>query len=158
MLPARVMPHAASALELRFREGTNRMMQDTKNDGAALIYVIVVIVLISVLSAVILRLTAGTTGGYVMANSVNQARFMAEAGLHYAAGQTEPELETLRGSGPSTFSLGSEGSFILSVGVKGSRVPDKYPVRSVSVVNSGTAMEARYDLFAEIAPKATNSP
>ena len=67
------------------------MNQGVRKDGAALIYVIVVIVLISVLSAVILRMTAGSTAGYVMANSINQARYIAEAGLNYAAGQTESQ-------------------------------------------------------------------
>ena len=134
------------------------MIPKTKKNGAALIYVIAVIVLVSILSAVILRMTASSTGGYILANSINQARFIAEAGLHFAAGQTESDLELLRNGGPATFNLGSDGAFTLTVGTKGSMVPDKYPVRSVSVVSPGTAMEARYDLFAEVSPKATSSP
>ena len=134
------------------------MIRRTKKDGAALIYMIAVLVLISVLSVVILRMTGSSTAGYVMANSINQARYIAEAGLHYAAGQTESDLELLRSGGPATFNLGSDGGFTLTVGTKGSMVPEKYPVHSVSVVNPSTAMEARYDLFAEISPKATNGP
>ena len=134
------------------------MIRRTKKEGAALIYVIAVIVLVFVLSVAILRMTAGTTAGYVTANSINQARYIAEAGLHYAAGQSESDLELLRSGGPATFNLGGDGAFTLTVGTKGSMVPDKYPVRSVSVVNPATAMEARYDLFAEISPRTTNSP
>jgi Tfp pilus assembly protein PilX len=134
------------------------MIRRTKKNGAALIYMIAVLVLISVLSVVILRMTASTTAGYVTANSLNQARYVAEAGLHYAAGQTESDLELLRSGGPATFNLGVDGTFTLTVGTKGSMVPDKYPVHSVSVVSPSTAMEARYDLFAEISPKTTNSP
>jgi Tfp pilus assembly protein PilX len=134
------------------------MNQGARKNGAALIYVIAVLVLIAVLSVAILRMTASSTTGYVVANSINQARYMAEAGLHYAAGQTESELELLRSGGPATFSLGSDGTFTLTVGTKDSMVPDKYPVRSVSVVSPGTAMEARYDLLAQISPIATNSP
>jgi hypothetical protein len=134
------------------------MIRSTKKDGAALIYMIAVLVLISLLSVVILRMTASSTAGYILANSINQARYMAEAGLHYAAGQTESDLELLRGGGPATFSLGSDGTFTITVGTKGSMVPDKYPVRSVSVVSPSTAMEARYDLFAEVSPISTNSP
>ena len=134
------------------------MIRNTKKDGAALIYMIAVLVLISVLSVVILRMTASSTAGYIMANSINQARYIAEAGLHFAAGQTESDLELLRSGGPATFNLGSDGVFTLTVGTKGSMVPDKYPVRSVSVVSPGTAMEARYDLFAEVSPKAASSP
>jgi hypothetical protein len=134
------------------------MIRKTKKDGAALVYVIVVIVLVSVLSAVIVRMTSSSTAGYILANSVNQSRYIAEAGVHYAAGQTESDLELLRSGGPATFNLGSDGAFTLTIGAKGSMVPDKYPVRSVSVVNPASAMEARYDLFAEVSPKTTSGP
>jgi type II secretory pathway pseudopilin PulG len=130
----------------------------SKKGGMALIYVIVVIVLISVLSVVLLRMIASSTAGYTTANSVNQARCIAEAGLHYAAAQTEEELETLQASGPSAFTLGENGTFTLWVGTKGARTPDMYPVQSSSVVNPGTEIAATYNLFADILPRTTNGP
>jgi len=66
-----------------------------KNEqGAALIYLISVILIMSVLGAAMLNLISTSTLGQVSGNHVDQAYFMAEAGARYALGLVKDDIES----------------------------------------------------------------
>ena len=64
------------------------------NRGAAMIYLIGVIMLMSVLGAAMLNLTSTATLSHVASNHMDRAYFIAEAGCNYALGFVKDDIES----------------------------------------------------------------
>ncbi len=74
------------------------------NKGAAMVYLISVIMLMSVLGTAILKLSSTATLSHIAANHMDRAYFMAEAGGNYAIALVKDDIES-DGKYDDTYSL-----------------------------------------------------
>ena len=80
--------------------------------GAAMIFLITTILIMSVLGAAMLNLTSTSTLGQVSANHMDRAYFMAEAGGNYALGIVKDDIES-DGKYDDTYTIHNQ-TFILN--------------------------------------------
>ncbi|WP_243439344.1 hypothetical protein [Fundidesulfovibrio soli] len=124
----------------------------TRQSGFSLIWVIAVITIMASLSTAVLNMSTTAVKNEMMLTFDNQARFLAESGINYAAnyasnilsGATNTPLTILNGRTITT-GLGTGNKIELTVTTSPSNAYD-YVVTSVGTVNEGEPFEAKYSV------------
>ncbi|MFP5239158.1 MAG: hypothetical protein ACLGQW_04935 [Acidobacteriota bacterium] len=119
--------------------------------GFSLLWVIAVITVMASLTTAVLNMSTTARKNEMMLTFDNQARFLAESGINYAAnyasnilsGATNTPLTVLNGRSITT-GLGSGKRIDLTVTSNAN--PYDYTVTSVGTVNEGTSQEAKYSV------------
>lgn len=119
--------------------------------GMTMVYIIIIITVLSTLTAGILSLSTVQRNSELIHNNRNRAVYMAQAGANFAQYQLANGVTT-ESLGNKTYELGVAGSFTIE-SVTGNAV-DGYRVRVRGNVNEGSAGEAHY-LIAGVAIAGT---
>jgi len=109
--------------------------------GSALLYVIASIALLGAVGGGVAYFSSSSNTSNIAKTAHNQAYYAAIAGLRYAE-SPDTNLEALENS-TVTYDLGANVAFKLTVGTEAAA---GYPVTVCGICNSGTSMEANYQL------------
>ena len=119
--------------------------------GAALIYIIAALVLLTGISAAIHSQYATTLGTTLEDNRADQATYAAYSGLNYTRAQNDAALAALHTAGSTDFSMTSGLTFRLNVGVKNTGA-GTYPVTVLGTANPGTPYVSNALMTANVTP------
>ena len=117
--------------------------------GAALIYIIAALVLLTGISAAIHSQYATTLGTTLEDNRADQATYAAYSGLNYARAQNDAALSALHTAGSTDFSMTNGLMFRLSVDDKNAGT---YPVTVLGTANTGTPYVSNALMTANVTP------